>query len=127
VRRRDGRQLTLDPTGPALGMMADSAFRLGWVNLEPGDLLCLYTDGVTEAKDVDGEFFGVDRMRRVLDEHGEPGAEHLLACLDDDVSAHMGAAEQFDDITMMALSRNLEPAVAGAGARGAVTADEESP
>jgi serine phosphatase RsbU (regulator of sigma subunit) len=129
VRRRDGRQLTLEPTGPALGMLADSAFQLGWVNLEPGDLLHLYTDGVTEAKDVDGGFFSVERMDRVLDENGGTGAEHLLSCLDDAVGEHIGAADQFDDITMMALSRNLEPAVAGAGAAGpgAVTADEESP
>jgi phosphoserine phosphatase RsbU/P len=128
VRRRDRRQLTLDPTGPALGMLAGSAFRLGWVNLEPGDVLCLYTDGVTEAKDVDDEFYGADRMRRVLDEQGGPGAEHLLACLDDGVRAHIGAAEQFDDITMMALSRDMAPPVAGArGAVTDVTADEESP
>jgi sigma-B regulation protein RsbU (phosphoserine phosphatase) len=129
VRRRDGRQLTLDPTGPALGMLADSSFRLGWLNLEPGDVLHLYTDGVTEAKNVEDEFFTVDRMCQVLDEHGAEGAEHLLARLDDGVRAHIGPADQFDDITMMALSRNLEPTAALTGAPGAVTGthDEENP
>lgn len=125
VRRRDGRQLTLDPTGPALGMLTDSSFRLGWLNLEPGDVLHLYTDGVTEAKSVDDEFFTVERMCRVLDEDGPAGAEHLLACLDDGVRAHIGAADQFDDITMMALSRNLEPTAALAGAPGVVTGTED--
>lgn len=127
VRRHDGRQLTLDPTGPALGMLTDSSFRLGWLNLEPGDVLYLYTDGVTEAKSVDDEFFTVERLSRVLDEDGAEGAERLLACLDDGVRAHIGAAAQFDDITMMALSRNLEPTAALAGTSDAGTQDEENP
>jgi serine phosphatase RsbU (regulator of sigma subunit) len=129
VRRRDGRQLSLNPTGPALGMLTDSSFRLGWLNLEPGDVLYLYTDGVTEAKSVEDEFFTVERMSRVLDEDGADGAERLLACIDDGVNAHIGAAAQFDDITMMALSRNLEPTAALTGTPGAVTGtqDEENP
>lgn len=126
VRRRDGTQVTLEPTGPALGMMPDSHFRLGWVQLELGDLLFLYTDGVTEAKDENGRFFGEPTMRAVVDEPAHPAADELLDRLDSRLRAHIGEAEQFDDITMMALYRDPRPSSAMGAAAGPPVADPGS-
>ena len=112
LRRRNGEQVTLMPTGPALGMMPGSSFRVGWAQLELGDLLFLYTDGVTEAKDAHGEFYTEQRMRSVLARSGELDARGLLAQFDAELDAHIGESEPFDDITMMALCRSEQPAVA---------------
>jgi sigma-B regulation protein RsbU (phosphoserine phosphatase) len=112
VRRRDGAVVRLEPTGPALGMLPGARFRLGWVQLGPGDLLFAYTDGVPEAKDEAGRFFTDQGMRDVLAEPGAADARSLLNLLDAALDAHVGSSERFDDITMMALHRAEEPLVA---------------
>jgi len=79
-------------------------FALGRTKLERGDLLFVYTDGVTEARDVAGRFFTEDRMLAVV--LPQPvGADELLDLIEQAVSGHVGAADQFDDITMIALHR----------------------
>ncbi|MEU8261547.1 PP2C family protein-serine/threonine phosphatase [Micromonospora sp. NPDC048999] len=104
IRRAGGEQVGLAPTGPALGLMHDAQFQLGRETLRADDLLFLYTDGVTEAKDADGNFFGEDRMRETLDEPGS--AAVVLDRFVQAVTAHTGSAEQFDDVTMLGLHRS---------------------
>jgi sigma-B regulation protein RsbU (phosphoserine phosphatase) len=103
VRNRGGH-LRLEPTGPAVGMVPDSTYTLGHTNMEPGDSLFVYTDGVVEARDSAGELFGTDRMIEVITETGH-SAEGLLAVVDSAIRHHMGTAEQYDDITMLAVRR----------------------
>jgi sigma-B regulation protein RsbU (phosphoserine phosphatase) len=99
----DGHAL-LQPTGPAVGMSADSTFCLGYATMSVGDTLFLYTDGVVEARADSGDRFGMDRLTTVLSErHGTANA--LLSAVDQALGTHIGAAEQSDDITMMALRR----------------------
>ena len=122
LRRSDGEQIVLRPTGPALGMMPGSQFRLGRVQLGMGDLLYLYTDGVTEAKDEQGEFFSEPRLRDIVADRGGGDARGLLEHFDTELTAHIGGAEQFDDITMMALYRRPDPSSAmGTDAAGPET------
>lgn len=103
VRRAGGELSRLPPTGPALGLIHDATFKLGTDLLDGGDLLFLYTDGIPEAKNTDGEFFGEERLHEVL---GEPGsAEAVVDRFSRAVVAHSGAAEQFDDVTMLGLRR----------------------
>lgn len=103
VRRAGGELSWLLPTGPALGLIHDARFELGSDLLHSGDLLFLYTDGVPEAKNAEGEFFGEERLHAVL---GEPGsAEAVVDRLRRAVVAHSGVAEQFDDVTMLGLRR----------------------
>jgi sigma-B regulation protein RsbU (phosphoserine phosphatase) len=105
--RKDGTRLGLPPTGPALGMLPGSTFRLGQARLDPGDTLFVYTDGVTEARDATGQFFTEDRMNVVLSGLSS-GASAAVGAVDDSVRDFVGSAEQFDDITMMALHRQVE-------------------
>jgi phosphoserine phosphatase RsbU/P len=102
--RADGGHTTLGPTGPAVGMLSDSTYRLGHTSLEPGDMLFTYTDGVLEARDVTGNLFGMDRMMDVVAKPG-PTAEQLLEDVDTTLRRFVGAAEQSDDITMLAIRR----------------------
>ncbi len=104
LRRADGSVAMLDPTGPAVGMMAESEFSVGHVLLEPGDLLFAYTDGVVEARDVDEVMFGTPPMVDLV----RPGRTvvDVIEVVDTAVRRFATGAEQFDDITMLALRRS---------------------
>lgn len=108
LRRAGGARCLLGPTGPALGLMPASVFAVDRVRLQPGDLLFAYTDGVPEAKDTAGRFLGWDVMHKLVAGH-RGGAEDLLEHVDRTIGAHVGTAEQSDDITMIALHRDPLP------------------
>src|SRR5712692_4012848 len=62
----NGKFEDLSHGGPVLGPTPDATYTRGFAKLDPGDLLCLYTDGVVEAHDVNDHEFGVDRLQRVV-------------------------------------------------------------
>jgi phosphoserine phosphatase RsbU/P len=100
----DGGRTLLQPTGPALGIMADSVYSIGRIELQPGETLFLYTDGVLDARSCDGRPFGPCRLQDVLARPATDGSA-LLDAVDRALAAHVGEAVPFDDITMMALHR----------------------
>jgi sigma-B regulation protein RsbU (phosphoserine phosphatase) len=104
--RADGTHELLGPTGPAVGMFANSSYLLDHVSMRPGDGLFLYTDGVTESRDIGGEFFGMDRTLDVVTQPGRT-ADELIEAVDQTLRHYTGAAEQHDDITMLALRRSV--------------------
>lgn len=104
LARAGGGHVLLQPTGPAVGMLADSGYLLHHVNLDPGDSLLVYTDGVVEARDTAGAQFGMAELVRIAC-GSAPSAAGLLDRVDSGLHEHIGAAEQFDDITMLALRR----------------------
>jgi serine phosphatase RsbU (regulator of sigma subunit) len=103
-----GVKMRLFPTGPAVGIIPDIDFDIGQVQLEPGDILITYTDGVTEARNADGKFFTEKQMLSLL-QQPELSAVALLDHLENSVRVHIGNAVQFDDITMLALRRVPTP------------------
>ena len=102
----DGIKSRLMPTGPAVGMLPGMKFRIQQIELEPGDMLVGYTDGVTEAKSPTSEFFTEERLVEIL-EHPDspPSATQLLDRIDQDLMEFIADADQFDDITMIAVRR----------------------
>lgn len=104
LRRRGGTfQYVKAPAGLVLAGMEGIRYRQQELQLQPGDLLYLYTDGVTEATDAAGELFGNDRLKRSLDGglHADVKAVCTKVC--EDVDLFVGEAPQFDDITMLSL------------------------
>ena len=74
------------------------------LQMEPGDIIFLYTDGVVEATNLEHELYGEDRLVKCLEEADKAyGMEYLCCEVIGDVGRFVGDAEQFDDITMMAL------------------------
>ena len=71
--------------------------------MEPGDKLFLYTDGVPEATDANEQLYGKERLERVLNENREKLPEKLLPAIKEDIDEFVGAAPQFDDITMLCM------------------------
>ena len=94
----------LRPTGPAVGMMPDSEFTLGEAKLDEGDTLLIYTDGFIDARDPGGRRYTQERFD-VLLRRPIASAVDLLDRLDASVHEHIGSANQFDDVTLLAVRR----------------------
>ena len=72
--------------------------------MQPGDTIFVYTDGVPEATDAENAMFGTDRMLDALNADPDAGPEELLKRVRAEVDTFIGDAEQFDDLTMLALT-----------------------
>ena len=92
-------------SGPAVGPMPDIEYTQYSFVLGKYDLLLLYTDGVSEAQNAEGGFFGVDRILDVARIAGNGSPEGLVTALDDEIVLYRGEYFQSDDITMLAVSR----------------------
>lgn len=100
----DGVRRRLETTGPVLGLFPGADFSVGECRLEPGETLFAYTDGVTEAQNMNGELFGEHRLQRLLvqpDTEGAAVIERVQAALNDFADGRA----QFDDITMFVAAR----------------------
>jgi sigma-B regulation protein RsbU (phosphoserine phosphatase) len=94
----------IEPNGLPLGMFLETEFSATPVQLETGDTLFLYTDGLSEASNESGEY-GVDRVMTLVHQHAaRKPAELIDACLDD-VRAFTNGVPSFDDTTVLALRR----------------------
>ena len=69
--------------------------------LQPGDSLFVYTDGVTEATNLDCELYGTDRLLAALNNSPDADAKTLLENIKADIEDYVDDADQFDDITML--------------------------
>jgi serine phosphatase RsbU (regulator of sigma subunit) len=95
----------LSRTGTALGVMEGLTWETKTVPLARGDLLVLYTDGVTEAQDAENTLFGDDRLLGVIRAQAGESAAEIHAAILDSIRAFVGNAPQFDDITLLTLKR----------------------
>lgn len=92
--------------GFVLAGMEGIRYRKNELQLEPGDIIYLYTDGVTEATDLDNRLYGEDRLRALLEKHQNSDAQTICDDVKRDVDTFVGEAAQFDDITMLCLKYN---------------------
>ncbi|MGB3512473.1 MAG: SpoIIE family protein phosphatase [Microcoleaceae cyanobacterium] len=104
---KNGIKQTLNSTGPAVGMMPGSKFKVQQVRLEPGEILMGYTDGVTEAKCPEGKLFTDKRLRELVEQSTETASE-LIERIKTSLFNYMEDAPQFDDITMLAVHKKLK-------------------
>jgi len=99
----------VNPPGMAVGIDSGEAFnrftRDFSLELHTNDCLVLYTDGVTEALDADGEEFGIERVTQAIVESAPLGAAAILERLTEDLKKFVGAAPQHDDITLIVIRK----------------------
>ena len=88
-------------TGFVLAGMEGMKYRANEMTLNKGDRIFIYTDGVTEATDINEALYGEDRLLSYIDKNKEMKAENLLSGLKEDIDLFAGDAPQFDDITML--------------------------
>ena len=94
----------LAKTGPAVGAIPDSHFDVQVVQLNPGEILFAFTDGVPEAQDRRGEFFGRERLLAIF-RQWDYSADKMIQTIEDKLCQYMDGVTQFDDITLLAVSR----------------------
>ena len=100
---RQGEALPLGGEGTFLGVMDEDKLHLSEeeMDLQPGDRLVLYTDGLMDAVAADGQPFGLGRLVSLLQSHAALAADDLCSATFADLAAFQGQAEQYDDMTML--------------------------
>jgi len=102
----DGQvKTTLKATGTPVGMMPDAVYTIGEAQLEPGDILFGYSDGVTDARNPAGKMYTEKRMLELLQSRPPSSAQELLLRFKSALTEHISTADQYDDITMIAVRR----------------------
>ena len=103
-----GRPLDVKRNLP-VGALSDWNYEGQQTQLKSGDMLFLYTDGLSEAKNSTGELLGRKRVQQIVSEHAIDTARQLVGVLEAEVHRHAGDAEQNDDITMLAIRWQPNP------------------
>ena len=107
IRAADGKFRVLkDKHGMVVGALKRARFTDYLIKLQPGDMIFVYTDGVPEANNEAGEFYGMDRLENALNHMSDTGPEEVIHHIRSDVDSFMGEAIQFDDLTMLAMKYN---------------------
>ncbi len=104
IRHEQGLERVESRHGLPLGVMGGVPYSSEKLVMQPGDRIILYTDGVTEAEDMEGRFFTENKLGRFLEMNRTLSAEGLTEKLLQEVKDFAGDAEQADDITILVLN-----------------------
>ena len=119
VIRRASAQLeevgTPETSGLALGMFEEAKYETAHVTIEPGDLLVLYSDGITEAENSAGRPFDDTGLETVLTAQADHDPEHIGRAIFAAVEAHAGEVKLADDLTALVLKRAARASYVAAG------------
>lgn len=102
-RAHDGGEARLEEGGPVLGLIEDASFSEGETVLEPGEVVTLVTDGVTEATRASDEEFGDARCWEVLRRCSQRSAGEMVTAVTSAVSEWIGGEKAADDLTVVVL------------------------
>jgi serine phosphatase RsbU (regulator of sigma subunit) len=100
-----GRVERLESTGLCLGMFAAQAYEMRTAPMAPGDILCLYTDGIVESRTKDKELFGEERLADVLRAASALPAGAIMERVYEAAFGFTGCAEAGDDMTLVIVKR----------------------
>lgn len=118
----DGSVNQYKPKGFPLGLMPpeqfDKRIEVDSVNLMPGDVLVQYSDGINEARNSEGEEFGMDRFMSSLRQNGHYSADKTVESLMNAHDEFVGSAPQYDDITLVAVKWHGHTIDNGSGEKG---------
>jgi len=110
IRKADSNLERLDTVhGPVVGAREGLAYKEDRIRLTKGDILLMYTDGVTEARNTEKEFFEEQRLKDLLSEQEFDSTQAVVEKTVSAVKQFEDGAEQFDDITVLALQFLRQP------------------
>jgi sigma-B regulation protein RsbU (phosphoserine phosphatase) len=102
---RDGRVSLLEPTGTVVGAFPFAVYEEKTVNLEHGDMLVAYTDGLVEPENAYGEMYGEERLTELLLKYTRADSSEIIARAMEAVVQWTGSSELQDDMTMVVARR----------------------
>lgn len=106
VLKHDGKVEPLPTMGDCMvGAIDGLPYHEATLQLEKGDALVMYTDGVTEAMNIDYQQFGEERLEETLEDVAMHNCQEMVDAIKSDVATFAGEAEQSDDITVLTLKR----------------------
>jgi sigma-B regulation protein RsbU (phosphoserine phosphatase) len=103
--RSSGEVEHLEAAGSPIGMLPQSAYRLQRVNLFPGDLVCFYSDGITECEAPNEEEYEIERLTEVLQSNRHRPLDEIMAAIESAVTDYRAGLPQGDDQTVILLRR----------------------
>lgn len=103
VVRANGDRLELAANGMPVGLVETAEFGVAELRLAPGDKIVIYSDGVTEAQNLESGFFGKKTLRGVVEAHAGDSCAVIHDAIQDAVAAFTEGAPQSDDITLVVL------------------------
>ena len=107
LKRAGGKyELVKYKHSPAVSTMEGIIYKEHEIDLDPGDTIFVYTDGVPEATNEDVKLFGEERMLEALNANADVEPAELLPAMKEAIDEFVGGAPQFDDITMLAFRFN---------------------
>ncbi|HQB12226.1 MAG TPA: SpoIIE family protein phosphatase [Candidatus Omnitrophota bacterium] len=95
--------IPLKSGGIPVGILPGQEFPEETLQLDSGDILVMYTDGVIEAKAEDGQMFGLERLTRIIEQNSSLGAHEIFEKIQAEIRDFIGKALPFDDMTLMVL------------------------
>jgi serine phosphatase RsbU (regulator of sigma subunit) len=101
LRTSTGESLLLEEAGPIMGILPNAKFENTTIKLEPGDILTLFTDGITEQEDESGEEFSLDGLKNIILTNEFAPAATMVTNIAEAVSTFAGTREQADDLTVV--------------------------
>jgi sigma-B regulation protein RsbU (phosphoserine phosphatase) len=105
MRGASGDIFTLHARGLVMGLMHPIPLMESHVTIEPGDVLLMYTDGITDALNAQREEFGNERLTQLLLDNRHRSASEIADAIVAALHAFVGDREAFDDMTLVALKR----------------------
>ena len=105
ILRADGTDERLKASGMSVGLMPGRPYTEREITVGPGDIVILYSDGVTEANDVNENEFEIERLIACVRARQAEPADAIVSAIFDSVDQFAGAAPQYDDITAMIIAR----------------------
>jgi len=102
VRQGEGSPVWLSPTGAAVGVIEDYQIRSESVDLAEGDVLVIYTDGVVEANNPQGEEFGNQRLADLVQENAAHPVQEMVSALRQGLQGFVADQPIEDDVTLLA-------------------------
>jgi sigma-B regulation protein RsbU (phosphoserine phosphatase) len=96
----------VDTEGLPIGIDRGSAYQMKTLSLDPGDIAVMYTDGITEAMNPEGEQYSLERLSALVKANSANKAEDLKKMIQKDLDEFTGAAKQHDDQTLVILRAN---------------------
>ncbi len=102
-RSRDGTLEELLPTGIVLGAVENREYSSRTLPIDPGDVIVMYTDGVTESINAEEELFGEERLNEIIRKSARFSAQKILDRILSGVQEFAGGMPQFDDITLLVI------------------------
>jgi sigma-B regulation protein RsbU (phosphoserine phosphatase) len=105
-RREKDSVTMLEPTGGLLGIVRNQKFSVENIIMRPGDLMVLYTDGITEAHDKSNDFYGEERLIQKIRELRDLSPKEIAVLIIEDVQKFSAGSEYTDDRTLIVVKRD---------------------